>query len=997
MRATRMGATMTTGQHFATPLHFEARSDAMPRDGFRACVCAAGMAALLSAAMVPVAHATDAPPIGWNPDAPAMDGSDTGGSGDGGVDDGGEVMPPIDNEGNDGGGEVVDPGTGDDTYYDPADTTETPDYVPSYDETYPDGATGSVAASPDAFADPNAAEAEQVTADPAAEAVVVPAPAVTGWSATDRVVSGTALAGATVQALAADGSVLGETAADEAGAFSLALPEGVDISAVSFVTLGADGTASAATSGAAALEQLNAQERARVTSEVSQTVSELAHNIDAGLAGTNLYSGYAQPEREALPILPYALGAGVGVAAAAVAVGVFFGLRRAVGGSSEQPGAVVVPPVQATPPVIDLGSTGQISPAPGVMPGVVSTPISSVAPGTTGAVAPIVAPAPKGFDTDLPTEAFLALTPNGSESAQATQVTASPESTVAVTPAPAVVSASVPADQSDDLDDLERLALSFSAAADAGDEGPDPDDDGPRGGTHAAAPEGAMDTLTNMPPVAGEMPPAHYVSRHAEQPSSSGTDLSGLDAFEPASVSGAGDELDDPLEGVGDWRALALAELAQGAPGEGNASAPSLDSTSGDTDAYLRLTRSTMPRTPVAAEGTGVAPYVAPVVGPSTPARVAPLLRDAAQRAKIERALSLHQLGNASGLDGFSDAPAPAGLGSTAAMAAVSPASAPAASEPMPVAVPQRRVSSLSVPLVDPRADMAPSVAPARRFASQRSRARTKSFDADVPQIQRAAPAPAASSHVVPEIGDLVDPLYMPTTRMTPVSSTSTQYRSAHAAAPVPQRYGVAPVAQKPAYIPASPLPYAAPAPAPVNVPVPVYAAPAAPSYASAAPAPRMRDEAGRSTYVPAIGDTGAWDARDVQPVGPAPTQGTLAWDGVGSDASGVWPVAAADAAPLGQTGMFATLPASSASTVSIPAVYGPNEQLPVPAGQRDDAHLYETSPLSPAYIDYLVQDEFEHRHESAAQRAAATGQFHIINGMASAPQPLRRGARHMA
>ena len=55
------------------------------------------------------------------------------------------------------------------------------------------------------------------------------------------------------------------------------------------------------------------------------------------------------------------------------------------------------------------------------------------------------------------------------------------------------------------------------------------------------------------------------------------------------------------------------------------------------------------------------------------------------------------------------------------------------------------------------------------------------------------------------------------------------------------------------------------------------------------------------------------------------------------------------------------------------------------------------SSGISSAYINYMVQDEFEHRHDTPAQRNAALGRLHIVNGAAHAPVPLAARYRHPA
>ena len=50
--------------------------------------------------------------------------------------------------------------------------------------------------------------------------------------------------------------------------------------------------------------------------------------------------------------------------------------------------------------------------------------------------------------------------------------------------------------------------------------------------------------------------------------------------------------------------------------------------------------------------------------------------------------------------------------------------------------------------------------------------------------------------------------------------------------------------------------------------------------------------------------------------------------------------------------------------------------------------------PLSTAYIDHMVQDEFDHRHDSPAQRNAALGRMQVINGSAVSPVSVRDSMR---
>lgn len=63
------------------------------------------------------------------------------------------------------------------------------------------------------------------------------------------------------------------------------------------------------------------------------------------------------------------------------------------------------------------------------------------------------------------------------------------------------------------------------------------------------------------------------------------------------------------------------------------------------------------------------------------------------------------------------------------------------------------------------------------------------------------------------------------------------------------------------------------------------------------------------------------------------------------------------------------------------------DDELPPTDMFTYDSSIYDNQMTSPAYINYLVQDEFTHRHDSASQRAAATAQFHVINGTMSSPR----------
>lgn len=99
--------------------------------------------------------------------------------------------------------------------------------------------------------------------------------------------------------------------------------------------------------------------------------------------------------------------------------------------------------------------------------------------------------------------------------------------------------------------------------------------------------------------------------------------------------------------------------------------------------------------------------------------------------------------------------------------------------------------------------------------------------------------------------------------------------------------------------------------------------------------------------------------------------------------------VPAPQAAPRGAAVDRAPAPAS------IPSV-----SLDDDATLASDDDPGSTSALSQAYIDYLVQEEFAHRHDTLAQRNAALGRMRVVNGAATAPVSVREGValhRYMA
>lgn len=81
-------------------------------------------------------------------------------------------------------------------------------------------------------------------------------------------------------------------------------------------------------------------------------------------------------------------------------------------------------------------------------------------------------------------------------------------------------------------------------------------------------------------------------------------------------------------------------------------------------------------------------------------------------------------------------------------------------------------------------------------------------------------------------------------------------------------------------------------------------------------------------------------------------------------------------------------------------AVYGASEQpgqqtVVSPLRPRGIVQpcVGEETDASDAYIDYIVQDEFDHRHDSLSQRNAALGRIQVVNGSAC-PVPVRESVR---
>ena len=975
MRATSASAierkrTMSTGRHFdtcsreggCTPVgtHF-APAPARPAVSARAAVCTAGLSLALALTASPLAptHAyatgADVPDAGWTPDLPSIDGSETGGTTGGGEsggsgtggESGGTATPDI-NPGGDTGGS--------DTGSLPADGTDTPSYVPTYDETYGGGSTSSYAASPAAFADPAASTETSAGTTPAADAAqaAVAAPVISGWDAATRTVTGTAAAGATVRATDAQGNVVAEAQVGEDGTFSLTLPEGTTLADVTLATVDASGASSSAASGATYVSNQAAKERSRVSAEVASTVAGLAANVSADIADSGMGTGYAQPQSSALPLMPYVLGAAAGIAGAGVAVAGVWAIAR---GRREQTGrpdvASARPSGAAAQGAVDMDA---ISMALAELTGEKSASDEAFAPAVpapahgSDSATPASAPASAAPRPDS-TEAFLAVyaAAHADESAaHASEPTPAPASAPApaspadtitrLAPLGAEAGPSVAQQTSADpgvtpaADAIKSVSPEDTAAfiallaGDGTSGGSDDDDDPrpPRGGAPAPAPA----------PQGGPAPVSS-----ADLPASAPSvtqDASGLDAWSGELVAPSAEEGEDPLASGEDWRAIALAELTADDEPE-----PERTSAADSTVSH------TMPRVSVP-EAQGM-PYVAPVVGPASSSSIVSALRESGRLGEVQEALEQ----------------AVRARDAAKAQAAASLSS-------LPDLEPAHEVTSAfaAVP-AQSEISVTPGFVPtARHFASQASGRATASAatglvpaglsdesddefssfatPSGVPQITRgfSQVAPGGVSCVVPDMGD------------DEFSDDISAYE------PPVTGFGRAPVS--PAQRLQSSL-----APSAAAYDARVAAAQAASAHAYG--------------YAPA--STPAFDA-----YGETPTY-TYGYGRPYGAPARVQPVAHA----------YAPAPTSAfaARTSRVPAVFGEYEQLPETDAVTYSTDIYRTDPLTPEYISYLVDDEFAHRHDSPAQRAAATGQFRVVMGApasAHAQGPARpAGAKHFA
>ena len=702
-------------------------------------------------------------------------------------------------------------------------------------------------------------------------------------------------------------------------------------------------------------------------------------------------TGYAQPADSALPLMPYVLGAAAGVVGAGAAVA---GIVALTHGRREQ--------VTGEPPVASATLAGAGGPAGG-RGGHASAPAGEHAGASAGEdaialalaelgqptpAAPAAAPAPAAHAAEPTpaapqassaprpdsTEAFLAVlagnpapatsapAPTPAPEAHAADA-ASPSDTIArlapladapAAPSPAVVTPAADAAPAPSAGDTAAF-IALLGAQGKGAASPTDDDD-PRP-PHGGAP------APTAPEAADALPGVSKADMPASAPAST-RDASGLDAWSADPVPPSAEEGADPLADACDWRAIALAELEAPAP-------------QGEKKADERTVSQTLPRAASSASATH-AEYVAPVVGPTPAPRFVSALRESGRLEEVQEALlqavSAHEAAKAQAAPSLD------------ALPEVEPSCAPAAPEPTSAFVPPAHVAGEDLT----QAASSPAFVPtARHFASEaahRAQAPVAAvaaaasaddgwddgFDEEfsafasasgVPQIQRgqAARVPAHVSCVVPDVGDdefcddpaAAWPAPAPVSGFgyAPVSPAQRLQASlAPSAAGFAARAARQAQRQAPAYAwPAAPAPAYGYGYAPTPVPQPVTSQPA---YACAAPAPAGWAQP-RQAY--------AW-----------PQQ--LAY-------------APAYAAP--QTSIAA----------AVPPVRAAGEQLPSTDAVTYADDVYRTDTLSPEYISYLVDDEFAHRHDSPAQRAAAAGRMHVVMGSGKPARTSERkpGAKHFA
>ena len=366
----------TSPRHFASE-HANARRGlrlAVPTWGRS--VCYAGIACMLAGSLVPSALADGNPSIGWEPEVPSIDPNEpSGGEEPGGNETPDTPEPP-----------VVDPEPEVPVEPDPPISDPEPEIpdsgttAPDPDYLYPNG-SGSVGGE-GAFYDPeypadSVPPAEEQPADPAVSAAVT-VPVFGSYDAGTGVLSGSAQPGVTVRVVDGAGNVVGDVVVDENGVFSIALPAGTDLSGLSIYVVDGEGNqVGDVLSGATVVQEIARQEFEAVRTATGASTVDLAERLSDAVGRVKTAEFIDEPEREGMPVLPYAIGAASAVfAVGAVGAGVALYRRHTPKDGRNSQGRL-------TP---NLSAAGlQTTPAPVVAPDVKTGDAAAQTPGAANA------------------------------------------------------------------------------------------------------------------------------------------------------------------------------------------------------------------------------------------------------------------------------------------------------------------------------------------------------------------------------------------------------------------------------------------------------------------------------------------------------------------------------------------------------------------------------------------------------------------------------------
>lgn len=864
----------------AAPAHL-ASSTAWP---VRASVCTAGLAIALVGSLLPASFAVaDEPSIGWDPDVPSLDPNNPVIDGSGGGNDGGSEAP-------------VDPPTVDPEPVDPAPVDPAPvdpePVIPDsgydgyeQDYLYPNG-TGSVGGE-GAFFDPAeetaVAEEQPIEAVEEGPSVTVTAPTFGSYEAQTGTLTGSAQPGSIVCVIDAAGNVLGTIVADANGQFSILLPLDIDLSGLSIYMIDEAGNqVGEVLSGASVVEGIARQELEAVRVATGASTADLAEGLVLSVERAGLAAEVQESVEEAMPILPYVLGAASAVVAAgAVAAGVALCRRR----PSDNANAGSLPSRAANE---SPAAAGKIAGAAALA-------------GTAAPLRPVAAQEPAADDYDDLEQLAVSLY-GGAYAAAGTKTSAlDPEPDDDPTPPDdgpgggERLAESLPADST--LAFLASMGISLptmppkiesptfanahmwqGVRSDATELSPMPGGDpdvtvAVRPGVEAPLDGDAFDRLARV--LATGSGKVHRITR-----SSDGFDLAGLERIDESPHGAGAASVADPLVAQEDWCEIAMRELTASVQPTLVRDQPHLS-----TDDYVALVSTQRLQGAVPVSPSPVS-YVAPIVGPSS--------------VSAEEAVRHQEMLRRS---------------TSATAVALKNRDAAFKSQRKGTAV-ERQSSTGGVPTIA-RGVITPG--PAQQHTSLSSRMHVERQFISVPDPSCFAPVPTP-----PLAASVCD---------RGMSAAVSAAQSAYAA------YGS--ISERPvASVSAPACPGSQCATLQQPAPVSDVSSSVAAAYASAVYGNNAIPE--RTAALPVLA---------AEPVATVPQDQFAFQEGVAS------PVAR----PLPAVGF---------------------------AGDFSDP-FSTSSDMSAAYINYMVQDEFEHRHDTIAQRNAALGRMHIVNGAAQAPRSL--------